>query len=110
MSKAKGKTVRTRVKRREVERELGKLVRERERLREAAPGGSPARPIEVTSPAVIEPSARSTPCHQCGGELAIDEHAVEAHGGERLRVVRAACRRCHTRREIWFRLARRTVH
>jgi len=95
---------RPRAARRARERELVKLVREREVLVKNLPGGSPARPLAVTSPAVVEPTARATPCHQCGGELAVDEHAAEAYDGELLRLVRATCRRCQTRREIWFRL------
>ena len=98
---------RPRTARRARERELKKDVRERERLVRALPGGSPERPLSAISPAVIEPSARSTPCHQCGGELAVDEHAAETHDGELLRVVRATCRRCGTHREIWFRLTPR---
>jgi len=101
---------RPRTRRRERERELVKLVREREELARALPGGAPDHPLVVGSAAVVEPSARSTPCHQCGGELAVDEHAAETHAGELLRVVRATCRRCQARRALWFRLAPRLPH
>jgi hypothetical protein len=93
--------------RRALERELRKDVRERERLVLLAPGGAPDRPIPLESPAVVEPVARSIPCHQCGGELGVDEHGVDEHQGELLRLVRTTCRRCHARRAIWFRLSRR---
>ena len=101
---------RPRTERRVRERELKKEVRDRERLVLVAPGGAPDRPIPVDTPAVIEGTARSTPCHQCGGELSIDEHTIDNHGGELLRLVKATCRRCHTPRRIWFRLAPRAVH
>jgi hypothetical protein len=53
---------------------------------------------------VIEGTARSTPCHQCGGEIAIVEHAAERYQDELLRVVRGLCQRCHAPRVLWFRI------
>jgi len=97
---------RPRAARRERERELRREVREREDLAARLPGGSPQRPIEVATPAVVEVRAAATACVQCGGELGVVEHAVERRGDETLRVVRAICRRCHAPRSIYFRLAR----
>ena len=99
------KKERPRATRRARARELVKEVRDRERLVALEPGGASERPREAASASVVEPLARSTPCHQCGGQLEVDEHAALAHEGELLRVVRATCRRCHARRTIWFRLA-----
>lgn len=90
-----------RTARRAAERDARKLVRDRERLAALEPGGSPERPIEVPSPSVIELRARGTPCPQCAGELAVDDHQTEAG----LRVVSVTCRRCHVSRRLWFRLA-----
>lgn len=98
------KGTRPRAQRRERERHLKDLIRDRERLVRLEPGGAPERAILVPSVSVIEGSARSTPCHQCDGELALLEHAAERQGDEVLRVVRSACKRCHAQRAIWFRL------
>lgn len=46
----------------------------RELLATLEPGGSPSRPIEVTSAAVIEPRATTTPCPRCGGWFRVHEH------------------------------------
>lgn len=95
---------RPRTARRVAERDAQKLIRDKQRLVELEPGGSAARPLDVTTPAVIEGRARATPCVQCGGELAIDEHVVAPDPSHSLRLIRARCRRCHTRRELYFRL------
>lgn len=95
---------RPRTERRAEERAQRKLVRERERLAAAAPGGAPDRPIAVSSASVIEGHARSTPCAQCGGELDLRDHAAEIHGGRALRVTRMICRTCHAPRALWFRI------
>jgi hypothetical protein len=99
------KSRRPRTERRERERALRREVRERERMAAILPGGSPERPIEVATSAVVEIRAAATPCVQCGGQLTVAEHAAQRHGEETLRVVRAACRRCHAPRSLWFRLA-----
>jgi hypothetical protein len=96
---------RPRALRRERERELRRDVRERERLAELAPGGGPDRPIDVPSAAVVEVRAASTRCVLCGGELSVVEHRAERQGDDSLRAVAAACRQCHARRTLWFRLA-----
>ena len=101
---------RPRAARRLLERGLAKEVRERERLVVLGPGGAPERPISVETPAVIEGTARSTPCHQCGGELAVDDHTIDRHGDDLLRLVHATCRRCSAKRRIWFRLTPKAVH
>jgi hypothetical protein len=66
------KKPRARTERREREREQAKLVRERDRLARLLPGGSPERPIQVSSASVIEVQAKSIPCPLCGGELRIE--------------------------------------
>jgi hypothetical protein len=98
------KPPRSRTARRVHERDLRKLVRDRETLASLAPGGSPERPIDVPTPSVIEVRARATPCPQCEGELGLDDHAVTMHAGEPLRALAMTCRRCHARRTLWFRI------
>src|SRR5256885_9433872 len=96
------KRSRARTEKRERERELRKSVREREKLAAGAPGGAPDRPIVVASASVIEGTARSTPCVQCGGELTLIDHTAEVHKSESLRVARLVCRLCHAPRALWF--------
>jgi hypothetical protein len=95
---------RGRTLRREAERQAESLARDKERLFALEPGGRPERPIDVDSAAVVDIRAAATPCPRCGGELAVDEHAAVSHGGERLREARVRCRRCGSRRSLWFRL------
>lgn len=94
------KPPRARTARREQAQKARKLVHQLDRLAELAVGGSEERPIEVTSAAVIEPRARSTPCPLCAGELDLVEHAA-LRG---LRPVQVKCRQCHTARTLWFKL------
>jgi hypothetical protein len=77
------------------------LVRDRELLASLVPGGSPERPITVSSAAVIEIRAEAMPCHQCEGHTRIREHAAEGPGRRRIDL---ACTRCSTRRSLWFRI------
>jgi hypothetical protein len=95
---------RPRHERREHERALRKLVRDRETLASLEPGGSAERPIDVPTSSVIEVRARATPGPQCAGELGLDDHAVATHDGELLRALAMTCRRCHARRTLWFRI------
>ncbi|MFO0549935.1 MAG: hypothetical protein U0271_16190 [Polyangiaceae bacterium] len=70
-------------------------------------GGSPERPIEVTSASEVEVTAESKPCPVCGDSLRAVEHDVIEHEGARLRRVRVVCRMCHARWERFFRLGPR---
>jgi hypothetical protein len=80
---------------------LDELIAQLERLASEAPGGSPARPIEVTSAAVIEPRAHATACPRCSdGVLKVLDHSAEAG----LRAVQVRCVRCASARTLWFRL------
>jgi len=90
-----------RTERRARERAARGLVRDREKLAKLEPGGSAERPLEVPSPAVIEPRVRSMRCPQCDGEYTIDDHQAPAAG---LRRVAVTCRLCHVPRQLWFRL------
>lgn len=99
-----GKPKRDRTVRREALRASLKLGEERERLYAREPGGSPERPRDVEAAAVVEIRARAVPCPRCGGEHAVDEHAAVTAHGERLREARLRCRKCGSRRSMWFRL------
>lgn len=97
--------MRKRTARRAQDRASAKLSRDRERLFQLGPGGSPERPIVVTSPTEVEVQARSLPCPICDGELRVEEHTAETVGTARLRVAKVLCAVCHARRAIYFQLA-----
>jgi hypothetical protein len=79
------------------------LARARQRLLELGPGGSRANPLEVSSAAVIEPKAESTPCPRCSAHFVVEEH--DAHlGSQRVRELKVHCRFCDERRSLWFRI------
>lgn len=96
---------RKRTARRAEDRAQEKLVRDMERLAQAAPGGAPARPIVVASASEIEVRAASMPCPICQSALRVEEHAAESIAGVRLRVARVVCTFCRARRAIYFQLA-----
>lgn len=82
-------------------RVMRQLVRDRERLASLSPGGSPERPIEVTSSAVVDGRAQAMCCPQCGGRFALRDHRAPCSG---IRAADVVCRRCGTGRTLWFRL------
>jgi transposase-like protein len=93
-----------RAARRERERAQKKLENDRERLFLLEPGGSPERPLETASAAVIETQATSVPCPRCGGSQEVLEHTALVHHGVRLREAKLRCRRCGSQRSLWFRI------
>jgi hypothetical protein len=74
---------------------------DRELLASLSPGGSPERPIKVTSAAVVEVRTAALSCPLCGGTYRLHEHVAPASG---LRRVDVTCRHCSTPRSLWFRL------
>lgn len=102
---------RARTARREAERDAEKLGRARMKLATLEPGGGPDRPIEVTSASIIEPHAMSMACPACANaNVRVEEHVAVTLPGEgaeparRLRVVKARCPKCGTRRDVFFRI------
>jgi hypothetical protein len=93
---------RSRTERRELERELKKRIRDKEKLFLLEPGGSEERPLEVSSAAVIEVRVEAMPCVQCEvAQYRIREHVSVAAGLRRLDVI---CRNCGAPRSLWFRI------
>lgn len=88
--------------RRAAERAEEKLTLGREKLFRLDLGGSPERPLEVPTPALVEPSARSLPCPSCGAAHEVLEHAAVKRGDARLREARLRCTGCGARRSLWF--------
>jgi len=80
------------------------LVRDRDKLLRLEPGGSPTRPLEVSSASLVEPKVALVRCPECDAPLTVKEHAAVVHAGVRLREVSAACRVCGATRTLWFRI------
>lgn len=93
-----------RAARRQTDRDVQKLMRDRSRLAVLEKGGAPDRPIQVTSASEVEIAARSTPCFQCGAIVRVDEHLAETIDAERLRVARVSCPACGTKRSLYYRI------
>ena len=104
LKKKKPAPARARNVRRQLERSRAKLERERERLFLLSPGGSSERPISVEAAAIVEVRAAAVPCPLCQGPHELLEHAAVVLHGERLREARLRCRRCGTRRSLFFQL------
>jgi len=93
-----------RTARRAQERAQVKLQNDRERLFLLELGGSAERPIDAPSAAVIETHAASVPCPRCGGSQEVVEHAALVRGGVRLREAKLRCRKCGSKRSLWFKI------
>ncbi len=78
---------------------MTKRERAQEQLASLSRGGSPARPIRVSSASVIESRAAALPCPRCGGEYRIHEHTRPV---PELRRVDVGCRHCSAPRTLWF--------
>lgn len=109
MSKKK-RPLRARNLRRALERDQDKLASARRKLHALEPGGSPERPLEVGSAAVIEGRAESLRCPDCEGELRTTAHEAREHGGELLREVTLTCRRCGATLTQYFRIVPARPH
>lgn len=81
-----------------------KLAAARRKLLELEPGGAPSHPIEVATPAVIEPRAASIHCPRCDEPFEVESHEAHSDGHARLREARVRCRACGERRSLWFRV------
>jgi len=96
------KKPRPRAKQREAARSLQKLQDARQRLFALEVGGTPERPVIVTSAAVVEAHAESVACPRCKGRHDVVEHVALTIEGRRLREARLRCRQCGTTRSLWF--------
>jgi hypothetical protein len=102
--KRKGRAPSDRATRRKAERAREKLGDARERLWVIEGGGSPAHPLEVAAPSVVESHVADVACPLCDGVHELVEHAAVTLQGTRLREARLRCRQCGSRRSLWFRL------
>ncbi|MFT3922925.1 MAG: hypothetical protein QM778_10355 [Myxococcales bacterium] len=95
---------RTRTLRRTLERSQDKLAGSRRKLVALERGGSPERPIEVDSAAVVEPRAESFRCPDCDGPLRAEEHTAGRRESQLVRAVHLICRDCGSPLTLYFRV------
>lgn len=99
------KPKRSRTLRRELERAEKKHLDDRMALSRLEPGGSPERPLEVSTASLVEPTARAMPCPACGGSVRVLDHTAETIAGRRLRVAKVDCARCGAQVSRYFTIA-----
>lgn len=104
VSKRKPRPERPRTQARRAERAREQLARDQERLFTLSPGGDATRPLKAASASVLEARATQTPCPLCAGEHELLEHAAVTLAGSRLRQLSLRCRRCGSRRSLYFQL------
>lgn len=103
MARAK-RPLRTRTIKRRARAETDRWVQTKRKLYDLEPGGSPDRPLEVPTPALVEPKSKSLSCPRCDELFAIEEHAAHTDGHGRLREAKLRCKLCGERRSLWFRI------
>jgi hypothetical protein len=91
-----------RAQRRAEGRQDAKDIRDRERLALLETGGSPERPFEVVTAALVEPKARALPCPICGGVVKLEDHTASTLRGVPERLAHVACTVCGHARVIYF--------
>jgi hypothetical protein len=101
---ASRKKLRPNAQRRASARRLEKLAKDRARLATLEAGGTPDRPIEVSSASLIEPKARSLRCVRCEEPYQVEHHAADTVANRRLRIVTATCARCGSSRAVYFQI------
>lgn len=93
---------RARTDRREVERKLDKLTRDRRKLFALEPGSSETNPIEVTSASVIDPKARSLECPRCGPRMRVADQAARVVASRVHRILTMRCVQCGEERTVHY--------
>lgn len=81
-----------------------KLVRAKSALLDLEAGGRAAHPLDVSTPSVIEPKARSVRCPRCDEPFELAGHEAHADEHGRLREAKLECRYCGLGRSLWFRI------
>jgi hypothetical protein len=103
MARAK-RPLRTRTIKRRARAANDRWVQAKRRLYDLEPGGLPERPIDVPTPALVEPKAKSLSCPRCDAFFVVDQHAAHTDGYGRLREAKLLCKACGERRSLWFRI------
>lgn len=108
MAKKRAKP-RARTELRERARQSEKLFAARSKLAALEPGGSPERPLEVSSASIVESRAETEPCLRCDARVRCDEHTTLASERGLLRVVHLRCPSCGATRTMYLQIAS-TLH
>lgn len=90
--------------RKEAARDLDRLVRARVELSRLEPGGTPERPREIATAAVVEVEATAPPCLRCDAVVRLEDHVVGRADGGLLRIATVRCPLCGQRRVFHFRI------
>jgi hypothetical protein len=101
---AKKKAARPRTLDRAQERKREKLYQARVKLALLDAGGSPERPLDVSSASVLELRAEAEPCLRCGDVARCNEHTTHQGPNGLLRLLKLECRNCGTERSLYFRI------
>jgi hypothetical protein len=88
----------------ELERTRKKLYEGRLKLAALDQGGSPERPLDVSSASVVESRAEAEPCLRCGLPMKTAEHTTASGPNGLLRLVRLSCRSCGADRTMYLRI------
>lgn len=99
-------TIRKRTQARAQARDAQKLLVAKRKLAALSPAGSAERAEIVSSASVVEPHAEASACFACGGAVRVVNHRAEAG----LRVVLVQCKVCGQSRDLFYRLASRTLN
>jgi uncharacterized protein with PIN domain len=98
------KKKRARTERRDLASRLEKLAEARRKLIALEPGGTPERPLEVSSAAIVEPRAESFACPDCNGPMRAREHVALGSAIARVRAVTLRCRSCSASLRVYLRI------
>ncbi|MDB4974413.1 MAG: hypothetical protein JWN48_2754 [Myxococcaceae bacterium] len=88
----------------QLERKQEKLYDARKKLAAVDLGGSPERPLDVSSASVVETRAESEPCLRCGEPVRSVEHTTVQGPNGLLRVIKLGCRSCGSERTMFVRI------
>ena len=91
-------------------RQQEKLFEARSKLALLEPGGTPVRPLEVSSASVVEARAEAEPCLRCDGTTRCEEHTTLSTPQGLLRVARLRCSSCGTERLLYLRILPSRLH
>ncbi len=99
------KKERARTARRRLERRAKDLADAKEKLALLSEGGSPERPISISSASIAESTAEALRCARCDGPTRVESHDAVAG----LRRVRLRCKDCGATRTVWLQIASRML-
>lgn len=106
----KKRDARARTELRASARQQEKLFEARTKLALLEPGGTPARPLELSSASVVEARAEAEPCLRCDRATRCVEHTTLSTPHGLLRVARVRCPGCGSERLLYLRILPSRLH